>query len=159
MMDEVDRPEIGRTERTVGQRNVAVRKDPGVAKVDAGLMAELGAEPERVEQRPGGSFVDEVGLVEDVLPVGLVVVGRQIEVSGRGIYRASWKDVLIELLIVGDERAVLDRQAVLEVVLDEGHSGIYVGERPVQRRAAEELGQIAARRERRRRIGQRAGPE
>ena len=87
-----------------------------------------------------------------------MVVCREIERRVVRIYGAGQRavariDVLIELLVVGEERAVLDGQSILEVVLDEAHDGMDVGVRDVQGGAAEERRDVAARRERGRRIG------
>ena len=79
VVDEVDRPEIGRRERVLHDGVGAVREDAGVADVDAGLAAELGAEAHGVRDRTGPALVDEVGLVEDVVAVGGVLIGAEID--------------------------------------------------------------------------------
>ena len=132
-------------------------KHSGVADVDAGLPAELCSESDRVEERPGKGLVDEIGLVEDVVAVGLVVVGRAVEGQSVRIDRAGERavagiDVLIELLVVGIVRAVFHRQPVAEIVVDEPHQCVHVGHRHIQIRAAVERGQVAVRGERRGRV-------
>ena len=77
-MDEGDRSEIGRRKRIGCYRIGAVREDAGVAHVDAGLLAEFGAEADRVQRRTGRGLVGEIGLVEQVLAVGRMLVGREI---------------------------------------------------------------------------------
>ncbi len=52
---------------------------------------------------------------------------------------------MIELLVVGEHRAVFDRQAVLKVVVDDGHHSVDVSACPVQVGAAIERSQIATR--------------
>ena len=60
---------------------VPVREDAGVAVVDAGLPAELGAERQACGTSVRCGLVDEIGLVEEVVAVGLVIVGRAVERS------------------------------------------------------------------------------
>ena len=99
-MDEGDRSEIGRIKRIGYDRIGSVRKDPGVADIDAGLPAEFGSERNRMKHRPGGSFVDEVGLVEDIVAVGRMVISREIERGVGGIYRSrQWAVTGIDVLI------------------------------------------------------------
>ena len=81
-------------------------------------------------------FVDEVGLIDEVLAVGFVVIGRVVECRIGGVHRASQRpvtgvDVLVEFLVVGKERPVLHGQSAAEVVLDKGHQGLHVGARDV----------------------------
>src|SRR6516165_4651357 len=89
-MNEGDGPEISRRERICDERIAAVRiggarKNTGVTDIDAALPAKLRAEADRVEQRPGEGLVGEVGLVEDVVAIGLVLVGRKVECGLGGI--------------------------------------------------------------------------
>ena len=156
-MDEGNGPEIGRRERIGDDRIGAVRKNSGVADIDAGLLAELGAECDGMKRRAGRGLVDEIGLVEDVVAVGVMLVGAEIDRGIGGIDRAAQRavggiDVLVEFLVVGGDRPVPHRQPVFEIVLDDGHAGLHVGERDIEGRAAEEHRQVAIRRERGRRI-------
>ena len=157
LVHEIDRPEIGRGKGAVDLGAGAVRKQPGIADVDASLPPELCSETDRVEQRPGKGLVDEIGVVEGVVAIGLVVVGRAVEGESDRIDRASQRavagiDVLIELLVVGKVRAVFHRQPVSEIVVDEPHQGVHIGLRQIQIRAAVERGQVAVRGERRGRV-------
>jgi hypothetical protein len=87
-MDEGDRSEISGI-KWVGYRRICpVRKNPCVADINAGLPAEFGSERNRVKCRPGGYFVDEVGLIEDIIAVGRVVISREIKCGVGGIYRS-----------------------------------------------------------------------
>ena len=92
-----------------------------------------------------------------------MLVGREIDRGICGIHRSRQRavpriDILIELLVIGEDRPVLDRQSVLEIVLDDGHGGLHLGARHIQGRAAEERRKISVRRERRRRIETRRPP-
>src|SRR5581483_2689268 len=83
--------------------------------------------------------------------------GREIEeavggIDGAGERAVARVHILIELLVVGRDGAVPDRQAVIEIMLDDGHAGLYGGDGLIEARAAEEGGEIAVRRKRRRRI-------
>ena len=130
---------------------------PVLRTIDAGLPAKLRSEADRVKQRPREAFVDEVGIVEDVLAIRHVIVGGAIERGIGRIDRARQRavagiDVLIEFLEVGEIRPVLRRQSVFEIVVDEGHRGLHRGPRNVEIGAAEERGQVAIGGKRKRRI-------
>ncbi len=151
-MDESDRTGISRVERISGQRSVAVREQPGVAHIDTGLPVEFRPEPDGVEQRPGEGLVGEVGLVDQVVAIGGVLVRGAIERGVGGVHRRSRIDVLVEFLEVGVHRRILHGQSVFEVVIDHGHGGRRVDAGDIVDRAAEEGRQVAVRCEGRRRI-------
>src|SRR4030095_14012241 len=107
MMNEVDGPEIGRIERIPYSGVLAgIRKYAGSPKRNSGLPAEFRPKRNGMEHWAGGAFVDEIGLVEEVVAIGRVVVGRAIECGIGKIHRAcQWAiariDVLIELQVFG----------------------------------------------------------
>ncbi len=133
------------------RRSSRVGKDAGVAKINSGLPAELRPECDGVTDRTGHRLVDEVRLVERVFAVGDVIVGAVVERAVGGD-RTARIDVLVGAVEVRVQRRILDGQPVAEVVLDHGHPGLHVGIGIVVDRAAEECGEIAVRRKRRRRI-------
>jgi hypothetical protein len=86
-----------------------------------------------------------------------VLIRAKIERGIGGVDRARQRtvggiDVLVEFLVVGGDGPVPDRQSILEIVLNDGHAGLHVGARDVERGAAVEYREVAVRRERRRRI-------
>ncbi|MEI9924709.1 MAG: hypothetical protein WDN50_15315 [Bradyrhizobium sp.] len=87
MVNEIDRPEIGRRERVRRDGVGAVREDAGVAVVDTGLTAKLRAEANGMQRRPGIGLVDEIGLVEGVVAIGPVLIGAEID-AGIGGFTA-----------------------------------------------------------------------
>ena len=87
-MDEKDRSEIRRVERIGHERVGSIGKNSGVADIDAGLPTKLRSETDRMKQRPGVAFIDEIGVVEGIGAVGGVVVGRAVECGIGGVYRA-----------------------------------------------------------------------
>ena len=108
VVDESDRPEIGRRKRILNDGVGAVREYAGIADVDAGLTAEFGSESDRVEDRAGHGLVGEIGLVEDVVAVGRVLVGAEVDGGIGRIDRAGERtvgriDVLVEFLVVGGD--------------------------------------------------------
>src|SRR5262249_13020940 len=148
LVQEIDGPEIGRRKRIVRLRVGSIGKYSSVADIDAGLSAEFGAEADRVKYGPSEAFVDEVGIVEGVLEIGHVIVGGAIEQGIGRIDRPRQRavagiDVLIEFLEVGKIGAVLRRQSVFEIVVDEDHHGVHGGLRTVETGAAVERGQVA----------------
>jgi hypothetical protein len=80
-----------------------------VLRTSSVLQAELRAEADRMQDRPGRDFVDEVGLVERIVAVGRVLVRGTIESRTRGVDGSRQRavagiDVLVELLVVGEQR-------------------------------------------------------
>ena len=67
----------------------------------------------------GDDGADEVGLVEEVLAVGGVVVRRDGDRGAGGIHGAG-EDVLVELVVVGEARGVAHGETVAEVVVECG---------------------------------------
>src|SRR3954471_10334873 len=65
--------------------------------------------------------------------------------------------ILIELLVIGEVRAVLHAEPAAEIVLDESHDRIHVGRRDVNVRTAEITRDISAGHERRGWIESRRG--
>src|SRR5262245_66635117 len=128
MMDEGDGTEIGRGKWISHDCVGAVREDPGVANIDTTLLTELGSEGNSVKNSAGRGLVDEIRLIEDVVAIGRVVIGGAVE-GGFGDIDCTreWAiagiDVLIEFLVVGDDRAVPHRQPVTEIMIDDGHAG------------------------------------
>src|SRR5262249_9869112 len=140
----------------------AVGEYTGIADIDAGLASELGAETDGVKEPAEWRLVDEVGLVEDVVAIGDVVVGAEIEKRVGGIDTAVERavgriDVLIILLVVGGDGAIPYREPVAEVVVDDGHSGLHRGNGLVQGRTAKEDRVVTVRSEWSRGIEARSG--
>src|SRR6476661_1110356 len=88
-MPEVDIAEIARTEWVIHFRRRVVWESPGVAHGDAGLPAEFSSKSDRVIERPSEHLVEKVGLVEEVLAVRRVVVGRAIECRAARVHRTG----------------------------------------------------------------------
>src|SRR4051794_18414975 len=98
-------------------------------------------------------LVGEVGLVEGVLARCVVLVGVESERCQIRCYRSASErggsagaagiDVLVSPVVVGVDRPVPDGQSVTEIVLDDGHAGLYVDMGVVVERTAEETRQIA----------------
>jgi hypothetical protein len=150
-------PEIGGVERIGDYCVGSVREYPGVADVDALLPAELRSEADGVKDRSGEALVDEVGIVERIVAVGRVIVGRAIERRIGGVHRSRQRaiagiDVLVEFLEAGIVAPVSHRQSIAEVVVEEAHHGLHGGLRAIQCRAAEERGEVAIGSKRSRRI-------
>src|SRR5436190_11460739 len=104
-MEGVDWSQIRRRERAVCLRDRSVREQPGVASIDAGLPAQLRSEADRVEDRPGVSFVEKIGIVEGIGAVGRVVVCGSVEGSVGRVYCPRERsvariNVLIELFVI-----------------------------------------------------------
>jgi hypothetical protein len=87
-------------------------------------------------------FVGEVGLVEDILPVGLVVVRRQLDLGAGRVHGAAGKDVLVEFFVVGVARGVSDVEPGIRVVVDDDHPDMRIDQRIVQIRIAEECRRV-----------------
>src|SRR5262245_1129611 len=88
LVNEVDLSEIGRRKCAVDRGGGPVRKHPGSAERNASLRAELRSEADRIKNRPRKHLVDEVGVVEDVVAVGRVVIGGAVEGEINGVDRA-----------------------------------------------------------------------
>ena len=100
-----------------------VREYAGIADIDAGLTAEFGSEADRVEDRARRGLVGKIGLVEDVVAVGRVLIGAEVDGGIGRVDRAAERtvgriDVLIEFLVVGGVSAVPDGQAVFEIMIE-----------------------------------------
>ena len=93
VMDESHRPEIGRRKRILNDGIGAVREYAGIADIDAGLTAEFGSEADRVEDRARRGLVGEIGLVEDVVAVGRVLVGAEVDGGIGRVDRAAERTV------------------------------------------------------------------
>ena len=147
---EGDRAEVGRIERIdVDGGSTAVGGElAAVAQRQAGLPAELGAEGDSMQHRSGRGLVYKVGLVEGVLARRLVLVGRQ-RYQGLGrVYCATRIDVAVTAVVVGIDGAVPYRQAIAEIVVDDGHAGLHFDLGGVVDRAAEKGRNVAIGRER-----------
>ena len=137
----IGRPGQRQIDRRVGQG----RRDAGhaagevtrQAQVLGVLAAQLEPGQERVADRSGIDRIDQVGLGDEVLSLSGVVVGRDRH-GGTGAVHRARKDVLVELVIVSQARAVAQHQAAAEVMLEEGVQGVHVGVGRAAARVAEE---------------------
>jgi hypothetical protein len=78
-MDEDDWPKIRRRERAVRLGIGSVRKNPGVANVNSALPAKFRPERDGVGGWPGGRLENKIGLVEEIVAVRCMLIGRSIE--------------------------------------------------------------------------------
>ena len=116
-----DRVRIGSGYRDAG----GGAEETGIAFVVAVLVAEFHAGEQRVLEAAGGKFRRQVGLVESVEALVVVVVrGKRQRPGGSG--GASRIDVLIKLVIARDAEGVLQLRAVAEVVVEHGGEAIDV---------------------------------
>lgn len=127
---------VGR--RAAGQAG-AVRQGErtGFAAVVGVLAADFDAGQERVFDAAGVGGKDQVGLVEGIVADGGVIIGLDAD-RRAGRIDTGREDVLVELVIIGDARAVAKGHTVVEPVLDKGLEGVDLGEGRAARRVAEE---------------------
>ena len=100
------------------------------------------------KHRTGESFVEEIGLIDEILAVGSMVISREIE-RGVGGFTApdsgsiAGIDVLVKFLVVGEDCRVLHRQSISKIVIDEGHRLLHVGPCNIEIRATEKRCQVS----------------
>jgi hypothetical protein len=116
-------------------------EEAGIAQVVGFLAAQFGTEQhgllDGTIERP-----HEIGLVEDVLALGRVVVGADV---GQRAVAGDWAAgvyVLVELVVIGNAGAVAQSQAVAEVVLNQAAQGVDIDPGVAAVRIAEERGAI-----------------
>ena len=142
---EGDRPGDRGTVHRRGYRRRGPVEESGVADVAAHLPADLDAAEEGVAHRAGGGAVGRLGLVEQVGPVAVVVVGRQRHQLAGRVHRAG-EDVLVKLVVVAEQHPVADLERGSQVMLDGRGRKVDPGVGPALRRVAEEGTGIGGRR-------------
>jgi hypothetical protein len=120
----------------------------GLAQVARRLPPELGAREQRVPHRAGGHGAGQVGLVEQVVPVGRAVVARQVHVlrAERVLDGAAREHVLVELVVGRHAAPVAHGEPAAAEVLDRHVRRVEAERRGARRRVAEEGGDRRARR-------------
>ncbi len=114
---EGDRDGNGGTIEVGGGRRARVVEVAGLPEVVALLPPELRTDQQRVPYGARPQAVGEIGLIEHVATLRRVVVCAKRHLRSVRAHRTR-KDVLVELVVIGESRTVLDLQSVAARVLD-----------------------------------------
>src|SRR5712671_3030599 len=77
-----------------------------------------------MSHRPGGNLVRPVGLIQYLLPVVRVVIGRKSQRICRGRNSAARIYILIESFVVGKSHLAFNLERIAEFVLERQHRDI-----------------------------------
>jgi hypothetical protein len=101
------------------------------------VVAELGPDEERMREASRVRGDHQVRLVEEVLPLHAVVIAGEAHLAARRVHGPR-EHVLVELVVVAVARAVAQRVAAGEAVLDERREDVRGDLRVAHVRVAEE---------------------
>ena len=128
-----------RRDRRGGQgrrhRQGRVVEEGRVAEVVGDLPAHRHAAEQRLPEPAGHQRIGDLGLVQQVAPVGRVVVAHDLDL-GAGLVHGAGIHVLVDLVVVGEHAPVPEREPARRRVL-QGHGA------DVHQRVGEALGRIA----------------
>ena len=115
-------------------------KYPVLRKLSDQLTADFDARQHRVPDGSSRQRGDHIGLIEDVEPLGVVVVRRKRDLRFVGVHRARHV-ILIRPFVVANERAIADGDGA-RLMRHAGRKGVGARAHLAPRRVAEVRGRI-----------------
>ena len=117
---------VGERDVEGGGRRANRGEVTGEAEIVGGLAGELQAGENLVTDGAGGEGDDEVGLIEEIVAVGGLVVGGEGDGGAGGIY-GTGVNILVEFFVAAEARVIAQRDAVGERVIENGVGGVDGG--------------------------------